>query len=117
MSDVALILRRRIVAGTVIECRAFFPENAADQDEIVAEGVGDEVERVEVTVLEIHAVHVFAPGAVYDAADLAPDRRHAAHAARLERRIECGTTKIRRAKRTAGSLHRDNLGMCRRVMP
>jgi len=47
LSDVALILQRRIVVGTVIECGAFFCENAADQDEIVAESVGDKVERVE----------------------------------------------------------------------
>jgi len=45
LSDVALILQRRIVVGTVIECGAFFCENAADQDEIVAESVGDKVER------------------------------------------------------------------------
>jgi hypothetical protein len=50
LSDVALILQRRIVVGTVIECGAFFCENAADQDEIVAESVGDKVERVEVAV-------------------------------------------------------------------
>jgi hypothetical protein len=44
-----------------------------NQDEIVAEGRRSEVERVEVAVLEIHARHVFGPGAVYDAADLGPD--------------------------------------------
>ena len=54
------------------DCRRDFCENAADQDEIVAESVGDKVERVEVAVLKIHAAHVFAPGPVYYPADLAP---------------------------------------------
>ena len=48
----------------MIEHRALAAEHAADHLEIIAIGVPDEVHRVEVAILEIHAVHLVALGAV-----------------------------------------------------
>src|SRR3546814_2727520 len=58
------------------------------QREIVLVRIGDEIERGEVAVLEIHLVNVVAPGVVDDTAHPGPDRGHRAHAAGLEAGIE-----------------------------
>ena len=66
---------RHIVIRAVIEFRAFAGEAAAFDDDVVAIGVVNEVERVHMPVFKIHAMHVVAARAIDDAADLRPDRR------------------------------------------
>ena len=42
----------------MIERRAFVADHAADDLEIVAVGIADEVQRIEVAILEIHPMHL-----------------------------------------------------------
>ncbi len=56
--QIPLLVERRFIPGTIIQFRATVPQHSASDREVAAIGVDHEIHRVEMAVLEIHAVHV-----------------------------------------------------------
>lgn len=93
-----------------------FPaKTSANHFEIVSTGVGHEIDRVVIAVLELHPVNVVASGTVDDPADFRPYRGHCAHPAWLKGRVESSAAQLHMPDGSTGGAERNHLSICGRI--
>lgn len=97
--------------GAVIEIAALVRKDSTDNLHVLAKGIGDEIGRVDVPSIEVHAMHIVSRCTVHDARDFAPHAGNGTHAARLQRAVESTAAKIGSRKGLAEFAHGDDLGM------